>query len=142
MAKESILNHAGNASVDLANLLENTLYRLRISVTDEAGNTATYVAPLDQFSFGTGAGIILAQNAFEGVTANFPNKLAAALMHRLIFPLGRPYVVPSDQLGHEVARLPNPYQRSCVGATSRYTLLPDGGMGVVNTCATARGRCR
>jgi apolipoprotein D and lipocalin family protein len=43
---------------------------------------------------------------------------------------------------HEVARLPNPFQRSCVGATARYTLLPDGGMGVVNTCATARGRCR
>lgn len=43
---------------------------------------------------------------------------------------------------HEVARLPNPFQRSCVGATARYTLLPDGGMEVVNTCATARGRCR
>ena len=46
-----------------------------------------------------------AQNAFEGIIANYPNKLAAALLYRFIFPLGRPYVVPSDQLGHEVAKL-------------------------------------
>jgi len=26
-------------------------------------------------------------------------------MRRIVFPLGRPYVVPSDALGHEVARL-------------------------------------
>jgi acyl-CoA dehydrogenase len=46
-----------------------------------------------------------AQNAFEGVIANFPNKLLATVLRRLVFPLGRPYVVPSDALGHEVARL-------------------------------------
>ena len=45
------------------------------------------------------------QNAFEGVIANYPNKLVAALLHRFILPLGRPYVVPSDALGHEVAKL-------------------------------------
>jgi acyl-CoA dehydrogenase len=46
-----------------------------------------------------------AQNAFEGVISNFPNRVLAGLMRRIVFPLGRPYVVPSDQLGHEVARL-------------------------------------
>ncbi|MBR0567930.1 acyl-CoA dehydrogenase [Azoarcus sp. L1K30] len=47
-----------------------------------------------------------AQNAFEGVIANFPNRLVAMLLRRLVvFPLGRPYVVPSDRLGHEVAKL-------------------------------------
>jgi acyl-CoA dehydrogenase len=46
-----------------------------------------------------------AQNALEGVISNFPNRLIAILMRRTVFPLGRPYVVPSDQLGHEVARL-------------------------------------
>ncbi|PKO57709.1 MAG: acyl-CoA dehydrogenase, partial [Betaproteobacteria bacterium HGW-Betaproteobacteria-19] len=46
-----------------------------------------------------------AQNAFEGVIANFPNRIAAMLLRRLVvFPLGRPYVVPSDRLGHEVAQ--------------------------------------
>ena len=46
------------------------------------------------------------QNAFEGVIANFPNRLFAAALRRLVvFPLGRPYVVPSDELGHEVASL-------------------------------------
>ena len=45
------------------------------------------------------------QNAFEGVIANFPNRIAAVLLRRLVvFPLGRPYVVPSDALGHEVAK--------------------------------------
>jgi acyl-CoA dehydrogenase len=44
------------------------------------------------------------QQAFEGVIANFPHKLAAFVLERLVvFPLGRPYVVPSDRLGHEVA---------------------------------------
>jgi acyl-CoA dehydrogenase len=46
-----------------------------------------------------------AQNALEGVISNFPNRLIGILMRRTVFPLGRPYVVPSDQLGHEVARL-------------------------------------
>ena len=45
------------------------------------------------------------QTALEGVISNFPNRLIAALMRRTVFPLGRPYVVPSDRLGHEVARL-------------------------------------
>ncbi|MCE7875936.1 MAG: acyl-CoA dehydrogenase [Betaproteobacteria bacterium PRO3] len=46
-----------------------------------------------------------AQNAFEGVVSNFPNRIVSTLMRRIVFPLGRPYVVPSDRLGHEVARL-------------------------------------
>ena len=46
-----------------------------------------------------------AQNAFEGVISNFPNRLIAVALRRIVFPLGRPYVVPSDQIGHEVAQL-------------------------------------
>ncbi|MEC5397961.1 acyl-CoA dehydrogenase [Uliginosibacterium sp. H1] len=46
-----------------------------------------------------------AQNAFEGVISNFPNKFISTLLHLMIFPFGRPYVVPSDRLGHEVARV-------------------------------------
>ncbi len=46
-----------------------------------------------------------AQNAFEGVLSNFPNRFIAGVMLRIVFPLGRPYVVPSDRLGHEVARM-------------------------------------
>jgi acyl-CoA dehydrogenase len=46
-----------------------------------------------------------AQNAFEGVISNFPNRFIGAVMRRVVFPLGRPYVVPSDKLGHEVARI-------------------------------------
>lgn len=46
-----------------------------------------------------------AQNAFEGVISNFPNRFVSTLLRRVIFPLGRPYVVPSDKLGHAVAAL-------------------------------------
>src|SRR4029453_5303769 len=46
-----------------------------------------------------------AQTAFEGVISNFPNRAIAGVMRAIVFPLGRPYVVPSDKLGHEVARL-------------------------------------
>ena len=47
-----------------------------------------------------------AQLAFEGVIANFPNRLAAALLRRcVVFPLGKPWAPPSDALGQQVARL-------------------------------------
>jgi acyl-CoA dehydrogenase len=45
-----------------------------------------------------------AQAALEGVIENFPNPLLAALMRRIVFPLGRPFVVPGDVLGHDVAK--------------------------------------
>jgi acyl-CoA dehydrogenase len=46
-----------------------------------------------------------AQNAFEGVVSNYPSRIVAWWLRRILFPLGRPYVVPSDRLGHEVAKL-------------------------------------
>ena len=46
-----------------------------------------------------------AQNAFEGVISNFPGRARSLLLHWMIFPLGRPYVVPSDRLGTQVANL-------------------------------------
>src|SRR5574343_608802 len=45
-----------------------------------------------------------AQQAFDGVIANFPVRSIAGLVNRLIFPLGHPYVVPSDEVGHQVAK--------------------------------------
>ena len=45
------------------------------------------------------------QEAFDGVLQNFPNRLAAWGLRRLIFPLGKCAMLPSDQLGHEVATL-------------------------------------
>jgi acyl-CoA dehydrogenase len=46
-----------------------------------------------------------AQTALEGVISNFPNRTIATVMRRTVFPLGRPYVIPSDKLGHDVAKL-------------------------------------
>ncbi len=45
-----------------------------------------------------------AQQAFDGVIANFPVRFIASFLHRSIFPWGHPYVVPSDEVGHEVAK--------------------------------------
>jgi acyl-CoA dehydrogenase len=45
-----------------------------------------------------------AQQAFDGVIENFPNRFIGAFLHRSIFPWGHPYVVPSDELGHQVAQ--------------------------------------
>jgi acyl-CoA dehydrogenase len=45
-----------------------------------------------------------AQEAFEGVIANYPNRFFAWWLHKIIFPFGHPYVVPSDSVGHLVAR--------------------------------------
>jgi acyl-CoA dehydrogenase len=46
-----------------------------------------------------------AQNAIEGVISNYPSRVVAWLLRRILFPRGRDYVVPSDRAGHEVARL-------------------------------------
>lgn len=43
---------------------------------------------------------------------------------------------------HEIARLPNCFQRSCACSQAVYTPRGAGCLGVVNTCTTARGRCR
>ncbi|MBI2306979.1 MAG: acyl-CoA dehydrogenase [Rhodocyclales bacterium] len=45
-----------------------------------------------------------AQLAFDGVIANYPSKFVAFFLNRIIFPFGHPYVVPSDDLGHAVAK--------------------------------------
>jgi len=46
-----------------------------------------------------------AQSAFEGVISNYPSAIAAFILRQIVFPFGRPYVVPSDKLGGDVARL-------------------------------------
>jgi len=46
-----------------------------------------------------------AQMAFDGVIANFPNRFIGRFLYRTVFPLGHPYDVPSDKIGHQVAKL-------------------------------------
>jgi acyl-CoA dehydrogenase len=50
-------------------------------------------------------GLYRIQEAFDGVLQNFPSRLAAWLLRRLIFPLGKCAMPPSDHLGHEVSTL-------------------------------------
>ena len=45
------------------------------------------------------------QMAFDGVIANFPHRWIGRFLFRTIFPLGHPYDVPSDRIGHQVASL-------------------------------------
>ncbi len=45
------------------------------------------------------------QTAFNGFLHNFPNRPVAMLLRWVIFPWGRRYAPPDDQLGHKVAKL-------------------------------------
>ncbi len=45
------------------------------------------------------------QIAFEGVLTNFPNRFAAFVMRRLIFPKGLTLTTPSDAMGRAVAKV-------------------------------------
>ena len=45
------------------------------------------------------------QEQMHGFLRNFPNKPVAAVLRFLIFPRGRMYSAPSDELGHEIAEL-------------------------------------
>jgi acyl-CoA dehydrogenase len=68
---------------------------------DEGGQAAD--APLAHWAIRDA--LFRAQSALDGVIANYPNRAVSWFLRRIIFPLGRPFVRPSDQLGHEVARL-------------------------------------
>ncbi|EDT08076.1 Protein of unknown function DUF1974 [Paraburkholderia graminis C4D1M] len=46
-----------------------------------------------------------AQQALDGVLANYPNRLAAGLVRVLAFPFGLPHREPSDRLGSAIAEL-------------------------------------
>ncbi|CAG4918613.1 acyl-CoA dehydrogenase [Paraburkholderia gardini] len=46
-----------------------------------------------------------AQQAIDGVLANYPNRLAAGLVRVLAFPFGLPHRAPSDSLGTAIAEL-------------------------------------
>ena len=83
-----------------------------------------------------------AQNAFEGVISNFPNRFIAAIMRRVVFPLGRPYVVPSDKLGHEVARLLIEPSAARDRLTAGIYLSQRGGQSAGADRARARGHDR
>ena len=43
------------------------------------------------------------QQSLNGLLKNFPNRIVAWVLRRLVFPLGKPYDGPSDQLGHRCA---------------------------------------
>lgn len=45
------------------------------------------------------------QNAFDGVLVNYPNRMVAALLRTVVFPLGKSLAQPDDRQGHEVAKL-------------------------------------
>ena len=45
------------------------------------------------------------QEALRGVVSNFPNALLNWGLKRIVFPLGANLALPSDELGHQVARL-------------------------------------
>ena len=45
------------------------------------------------------------QQAFDGLLDNFPGRVGARLLRFLVFPLGKSFSPPSDELGHKVAKL-------------------------------------
>lgn len=45
------------------------------------------------------------QSAFDEFFRNFPNRLLATALRFLVFPLGKPYQCPDDELGQDVARV-------------------------------------
>jgi acyl-CoA dehydrogenase len=46
-----------------------------------------------------------AQQAFDGVFENLPNRVLAAVLRRMVFPFGKPFAEPRDRLGHAVSTL-------------------------------------
>jgi acyl-CoA dehydrogenase len=49
--------------------------------------------------------LLQAQQAIDGVLANFPRRVPAALLRMLAFPFGMPHRAPADRIGNDVAQL-------------------------------------
>jgi acyl-CoA dehydrogenase len=49
--------------------------------------------------------LLQAQQAIDGVLANFPRQVPAALLRMLAFPFGMPHRAPADRIGNDVAQL-------------------------------------
>ncbi|MBT1429265.1 acyl-CoA dehydrogenase FadE [Dickeya dianthicola] len=62
-------------------------------------------ADLPLVHWGVQDGLHQAEQAITDLLRNFPNKLVARLLQRVIFPLGHASEAPSDQLDHQLARL-------------------------------------
>ena len=45
------------------------------------------------------------QQAFDGLLDNFPSRVAAWMLRVIVFPLGQPCSLPSDELGQQIATL-------------------------------------
>lgn len=45
------------------------------------------------------------QSAMKGVMLNLPVPLVGRILNMIVFPLSKPYQVPDDKIGHQVARL-------------------------------------
>jgi acyl-CoA dehydrogenase len=62
-------------------------------------------ADLPLVRWGVEDSLHLAQAAFDGVLANYPNRVVAAVVRALVYPFGMPHRVPRDRLASEVAEL-------------------------------------
>jgi acyl-CoA dehydrogenase len=80
-----------------------------------------------------------AQEQLHGFLRNFPNRLVAAGLRLLIFPRGRMYSAPSDELGRQIADLiTHPTEsraRLCAGIYS--TPEPGNPLGLLQTALEA-----
>ncbi|MGH8149034.1 MAG: acyl-CoA dehydrogenase, partial [Steroidobacteraceae bacterium] len=74
-----------------------------------------------------------AQEQLHGFLRNFPNRFLAGLMRLLIFPRGRTYFAPSDELGRRVADLlTRPGEsRARLGRFAYTRLSPDNPLGLL-----------
>ena len=74
-----------------------------------------------------------AQEQLHGFLRNFPNRFLAGLMRFMIFPRGRTYSAPADELGHRVAALmTRPGEpRERLGRYTYSRLSPDNALGLL-----------
>jgi acyl-CoA dehydrogenase len=73
------------------------------------------------------------QEQFHGLLRNFPNPWLAAVLRVLIFPRGRTYSAPSDELGQKIVELIiNPTAtRERLAANAYTTLEPTNPLGLL-----------
>jgi len=67
-------------------------------------NQGSHVEDLPMVQWACDDALYNIQTAFKGIITNFPVPFVGRLCNMLLFPLTKPYQLPSDRLGHKVAR--------------------------------------
>jgi acyl-CoA dehydrogenase len=112
---QHLFGHVGFAVSNAARALVLALTHARVTPSPVGGPTARYYQHINRYSaaredlplveWACRSLLYRAQEQLHGLLRNLPNRAAAAALRLIVFPRGRTYFAPSDELGQQIVEL-------------------------------------